>query len=89
MTAPAATWSDLVHDPLFNLGYGEIWRGHEPAIAASWDAAERQTYDRGRRFGRFVADYEGGRVPLTRSGHIHARCLVLLCLAARLQGWPS
>ncbi len=88
MSGPAATlraapWSDLVHDPLFAMGYGEIWRDEAMALSRDWDGGECHAYGRGRSFGAFVRDYEGARVPLLRAGTVHPRCLVLLVLAER------
>lgn len=78
------SFTELVHDPLFSVGYEEIWRGDAIAFDRKWLVAERSSYLRGRLFGVFVKNFDGCRVPLVAAGNIHHRTLVLLSLAGRL-----
>jgi hypothetical protein len=80
-TAPLISCTDIVHDPMFCLGYDEIWRGQEQALSVRWNFDEAAAYIRGRKFGLFVLDYEHARVALLRAGNIHPRALVLFTIA--------
>ena len=76
--------SDMVHDPVFQLGYGEIFRGRGQDVPQRWSLAEQRAYDRGRGFGSFVLKSEGQRIRLTtRAGTIAPDCLELLSIFLR------
>ncbi len=75
--------SELLGDPLFKAGYGEVWNGHEPGFDRRWMPAEQEAYERGRLFAHWVRDYEGRHIPLARGYLAHPRAVLLLTLAMK------
>jgi hypothetical protein len=72
--------TEHVHNPLFRLGYGEIWRGDESAISPLWQAEDLEQYKAGRSFGLYVLTEAKQHVPLLTRNWINSRCLELMVL---------
>jgi hypothetical protein len=75
------TWLDMVSHDLFQVGYGEVWKGCESSLDLGWSAAEQWHYERGRLFGCYVLTENKKHVPLMKSGGVHPRALTLLAAA--------
>ena len=73
----------VLADPLFRIGYGEVFAGQEQAINVCWSEAERCAYMRGRQFGAYVRLMEEEKVPLKCRGMAHPDAVRLLILAMR------
>jgi hypothetical protein len=79
----AASYDEIIADPLFKAGYAEVWDGIDPAADLGWSDAEQLAYERGRQFGVVVRQQEGSRVPLVRGYLAHPRAKILLMMAMR------
>ncbi|MBS3927699.1 MAG: hypothetical protein KGZ55_09955 [Sphingomonadaceae bacterium] len=77
----AASYEEIIADPLFKRGYDDIFHAREPARQLGWDDKEQLAYERGRQFGVVVAGLGEGRVPLVRGFQAHPRARLLLTLA--------
>ncbi len=72
--------AEHVHNPLFRMGYGEIWRGEEAAISTFWGQEDLEQYRAGRSFGLYVLAEHQAHVPLLNHNWIHPKCLELMVL---------
>lgn len=79
--ARPASYDEVIANPLFREGYAEIWLGLEQAIDIRWTPEDQEAYERGRAFGLYVREADGGRVPLTRGFLPHPRARHLLMMA--------
>ncbi len=77
----AASFEEIIADPLFKKGYGDGFEGREWCRDVRWDDAERLAYERGRQFGVVVAGLGEGKVPLVRGFTAHPRARLLLSMA--------
>ncbi len=77
----AASYDEIVADPLFRAGYNEVFSGQEQAVDIRWSDAERLAYARGRQFGLVVKRDEGKYLALARGFLAHPRAKLLLMLA--------
>lgn len=79
----AASYDEIIADPLFKAGYNEVFNGQEQAADIRWSDDEQLAYERGRQFGQVVRRDEGCFLPLTRGFLAHPRAKLLLMLAMR------
>lgn len=77
----AASYEEIIADPLFKAGYHEVFDGLAAAADIRWSDAEQLAYERGRQFGEVIARDEGARLPLTRGYLAHPRAKHLLMMA--------
>lgn len=76
-------YARIISDPIFRLGYDEIWLEAESAIDVAWGDAERLSYARGRQFGAVIKGLDVGKLPLLRGGVVYARTETFLIRAMR------
>lgn len=77
----AATYDEIIADPLFRRGYDDYFEGRGGSADFCWSDEEQLAYERGRHFGVYVKHVEEERVPLSRGGLPHPRAKLLLLMA--------